>query len=388
MRVLHVLPSISSKLGGPSEVAFQLVRGLIEEGISAEIATTDDDRTDTLPIPSHCCTLYRDVPVWVFPREQLRRNEFIPSRALAAWLMHSVRNYDFVDIHYLFTFSSTVASYAARWSGVPYSVRTMGQLAPWSLAQSGLLKRCYRAAFDNSMLRKAALVHCTSNPEADDAQAAGVSAPIRILPLGVERTTRIANASAITHSRYKIPMESPILLFLSRLHPKKRPDLLIQALKSLGESSRAHLIIAGDGAPEYLDELKRLAYSLALKDRVHFIGFIGAAERSALLQGCDVYILPSHSDNFALALAEALEAGAAIITTKEVQISPEIVEAQAGVVLQDVEKELSKSIRQLIENPLLRQELGARARDLAHNKYNWKAIVKDLVKVYSEAISN
>jgi glycosyltransferase involved in cell wall biosynthesis len=386
MRVLHVLPSISRKLGGPTEVAIQLVKNLNQKGISAEIATTNDLGPDVLNLPNYALSQYLEVPVWSFPRERFRRREFIPSRALANWLYTNVRNYDIVDIHYLFTFSSTVAGYCAKYHNVPYTMRAMGQLAPWSLSQRRLIKTFYSLLLEKRLLNDASVVHCTSFGEAEDVKKYKVKSPLEILPLGVEETEILENAPKVLRERFAIPNDSSIILFHSRLHPKKRPDVLIKEYHNFKSTKPIHIILAGDGEPKYVQELKEIAVEKNIEKYVHFVGFIDKSIRSELLQGCDIFVLPSSSDNFALALAEALEAGAAVITTTSVQIAPDLIEAQSGVVINSVGTELVNAVNDLLADPQKRKRLGENARNMAHEKYSWPNITDKLVEVYQRIV--
>lgn len=388
MRILHVVPSLSSRLGGPTEVVINLVNELERLGVQTEIATTDDDGAGRLDVPLHCLSRYRGAAVWFYPREIFSRKEFIPSRDLASFFYRSIPTYDLVDIHYLFTFSSSMASYVCTKKRVPYTIRTMGQLAAWSLKQRALLKTIYSRTVDRNFFNNSSLIHCTTEGEASDVKAYGINKPIKVLPLGVHQTDLIPDSHIKLRKHFNLPSDAQIILFLSRLHEKKRPELLIELLKDINKSKPPHLIIAGQGGGEYLETLKEKVIRHGVQDRVHFAGFVGPEQRSELLQGCDLFVLPSHSDNFALAVAEALEAGAAVITSSEVQISPDIVQAECGIVLDNCDTQLQGAIEDLLLDREKRINLGIKARNMAHQRYSWPAIAKQLVVIYENILAN
>jgi glycosyltransferase involved in cell wall biosynthesis len=167
MKVLHVIPSISPKLGGPTQVVINLVRALRSEGIDAEIATTNDDEGLLLDVPLSERVEYQGLPVWFFS-PAARIKAFLPSPGFTQWLWENIKNYDILDNHYLFSYLPSCAAIFAQWQQVPYTVRIMGQLTPWALAQSQLKKQVYSTLIERRNLNNAAAIHCTSVGEMED----------------------------------------------------------------------------------------------------------------------------------------------------------------------------------------------------------------------------
>lgn len=387
MRVLHVIPSVNPALGGPTQVVFQLVRALRESGVDAEIVTTNDNGLTLLDVPLNQRIEYRKVPVWFLPRFSRPMKEFIFSTALTRWLWQNIRNYNVVHTHYLFSYASTLAGAIARWYQIPYTVRTMGQLSPWALEQSRLKKQLYTFLIERRNLNRAAAIHCTSANEAQDVRNFGIQTPTVTLPLGVNLLPDFPEAKQNLHHRYGIPNHKPIVLFLSRLHYKKRPDLLIQALSQITvKRYDFHLILAGSGEPDYVNHLKKLVASLGLAKHTSFAGFVTGEDKNLLLQGSDIFVLPSFSENFGVAVAEAMAAGLPVIVTPGVQISPEIAEAKAGLVVEGEVETLADAIATLLNSPHLRHELGENGKRLVSHRYSWKVIAQNLISVYTAII--
>ena len=387
MKVLHVIPSVSPALGGPTQVVLNLVQALREWGIDAEIVTTNDNAATLLDVPLNQRITYQQVPIWFLPRFSPPLKEFIFSTALTQWLWQHIQDYDILDNHYLFSYASSCASAIARWYQIPYTVRTMGQLSPWALEQSRLKKQLYTFLIERRNLSRAAAIHCTSASEAQDVRNFGIQTPTVTLPLGVNLLPDCPEAKQNLHYRYGIPNHKPIVLFLSRLHYKKRPDLLIQALSQITvQSYDFHLILAGSGEPDYVNHLKKLVASVGLAKHTSFAGFVTGEDKSLLLQGSDIFVLPSFSENFGVAVAEAMAAGLPVIVTPGVQISPEIAAANAGLVVEGDVETLADAIATLLNSPHLRHELGENGKRLVSHRYSWKVIAQNLISVYTAII--
>jgi glycosyltransferase involved in cell wall biosynthesis len=397
MKVLHIIPAVASVRGGPSHAVLAMVRALRSQGVDAEIATTNNNGTEFLDVPLNQRVEYEGVPVWFFPQfsAPLKRlnltvgadKAFIFSPEFTQWLWQNLRNYDLIETHYLFSYASTCAGLIARWYKIPYIVRTIGQLAPWALAQSQLKKRLYTFLIERHNLNQAAAIHCTSEGEVEDVRNFGIQTPTFTLPLGVNPPEDLPEAKQKLLDTYGISPETPVILFLSRLHPKKRPDLLIKAFSQVAQNYNCHLILAGSGGDaEYLLHLNQLVSSLGLINRTFFTGFVTGEDKTLLLQGSDLFILPSFAENFGVAVAEAMAAGLPVIVTPDVQISPEIEAARAGLVVEGREDDVASAIARLLDSPEYREELGKNGKRLASRTYSWKAIAQKLVSIYTEVL--
>jgi glycosyltransferase involved in cell wall biosynthesis len=389
MKVLHVIPSLSPALGGPTQVALKIVRAIRHQGIDAEIVTTNHDHESNLDLILNQLIEYEGVPVWFLPVDYALK-EYIFSSALAIWLWQRISDYDLLDNHYLFSYVPTCAAAIARHQKIPYTVRTQGQLTPWALRQSSVKKQLYTSLIERRNLNQAAAIHCTTLQEEEDLRNFGIKTPAITLPLGVQPADPIANAKSELRQLYQIPGDRLIVLFLSRLHPKKRPDLLIEAFQQVAsQNSSAHLLMAGSGEADYLAYLQQLATqkqlgdfpSGTLRDRITFTGLITGHQKNILLQGADIFALPSYSENFGIAVAEAMAAGLPVIVTPGVQIAPEIFAAQGGIIVND-RAELIVALTQLLESPKMRSHLSHNAMKLAQDRYNWDSIASQLIAAY------
>jgi len=242
-----------------------MARALTEQGTEVIVATSDADGPDKLPVELGKLFAYQGTQTIVFPVRWSERFTYAP--ALAGWLKKKVSAFEVVHIHAIFSHPSLTTASACQKLSVPYIVRPLGSLDPWSLAQNRLPKKALIALSVRRMLRKAAAVHYTSAEERRSAEVAFDLSNGVVIPLGVE-------LPQTNHDRSSSLVE-PYVLFLSRLHPKKNLESLIEAFGQLVTDRQfAHwkLVIAGDGDATYVGKLKQLSNRNPARYQIKFIG--------------------------------------------------------------------------------------------------------------------
>src|SRR5690242_17904818 len=245
MRVLHVIPSVSERSGGPATAIVPMCRALEKLGIEVVLATTSHGLTQ-----SQADQIKERVTAKIFPvqvRKALPAAEsFKYSRPLKTWLDESVKQFDLVHVHAVFNHASVAAASACRKSGVPYIVRPLGTLDPWSMKQKRFKKRIFWRFAGKGMLERSAAVHYTAAAEKRATEEYLGLNHGRVIPLGVKVNGLAARNRAAS---------DPYVLVLSRLHPKKNIEVLIDAFKSLSRGDW-RLVIAGDGPCDYVAALR------------------------------------------------------------------------------------------------------------------------------------
>lgn len=383
MKVLHVIPSVSPIRGGPSYMVFAMIKSLRAQGMDAEVLTTNDNGVNLLDAPLLKRVEYESVPVWFAPRLLPPMKEFIFSPSATKWLWKNIQSYDVVHIHYLFSYVPTCASVICRIKRIPYVISTHDQLSPWSLSQSCLRKKAYLKLVERRNLQKVSAIHCTAASESDSVKAFGISAPSFIAPLGVDIPEAITDASAKLRKAYDIPSQVPVILFLARLHPKKRLDVLIEAAYQLvQQGEKFHLLIAGAGDRDYCESLKDSVKALNLCSHISFSGFVQGESKNLALQGSDIFALPSHSENFGIAVAEAMAVHLPVVITPGVKISPEIAVARAGLVVEGEPSLFANAIQTLLRSTELRSEMGENGYRLVTEQYSWQKAAQRLGAAY------
>lgn len=212
---------------------------------------------------------------------------------------------DVIDVQGLWTWASRVSLDYWRRHRRPYVVTPRGMLDPWARRNSAWKKLLFGAFAENAHLQHAYCLRATAEMEAEHFRAMGLRAPIAVVPNSVSIPDLLPRPA--THRSQ--------ILFLSRIHPKKGVNLLLQAWAMLQSRHPSwDLVIAGMDENGYEAELKAQATQLAVQ-RVSFIGPVHGAAKDLLYRKSDVFVLPTHAENFGLVVAEALAQEVPVITT-------------------------------------------------------------------------
>lgn len=384
MKILYVAPSIAPKRGGPSQAVIDMAISIQDLGESVDIVTTNENDISTLDLPLYNWITYKGTRIKVFPRitppyEPIRR--LAPSPTLHYWLMRHVANYDIIHITNLFTHASLAAAWTAQKQGIPYVIRPAGVLGNWSMTQKSWKKKVFLELIGYELLKNAADIHCTSKQEEQDVKQLLNGVNSFVLPLGVNKLHPVREASQRLCRKYDLDTEIPRILFFSRIHPKKGLEILIEALSILKDQKFA-LLLAGDGEKAYLQKIKKMLELYGIATHVKWIGFIEGEDKNLLLQGSDIFVLPSYAENFGIAVVEAMSVGLPIIITPGIEISETIRSAQAGIISDLDPSSLALHIDTLLSSPSYREKLSKNAIELIEEQFLWPKIGHQLVEKY------
>lgn len=383
LRVLHVIPSVSLSHGGPSYAIRSIETALGRLGIQVETATTTDaGQGHRLSRTTATRLLEDDAHRWYFTK----RTEFYKvAPGFALWMIGRVHQYDVVHIHALFSFTSTVAAWMARARGVPYVVRPLGVLAPYGMSRRRpWLKRLSFKLVEAPILRHAAAIHFTSAAERDEALDLGVAFRSAVIPLAVAANTTGGQASRAL-SLLTPPATGLRVLFLSRLDPKKNLEGLIRAVALLTrDGAQMTVLIAGAGTPAYTAQLHSLAITERVSEHIRWLGNVDGAAKADLFAAADVFVLPSHSENFGIAVAEALASGLPCVVGRGVALAQQVQQAGAGLATDPDPLSISKAIAALLGSPTQRLAMSQAARRLAHDEFSAATMAIRLATLYED----
>ena len=350
-----------------------MCRALQKRGVEVVLVTTDAAMRKF----EFCHALdYEGVPAIFFPNQL--GESFKYSRPLSVWLKQNVSGYELAHIHAVFNHSSVAAARECRKQRVPYVIRPLGTLDPWSMKQKSLRKRLFWSVAGESMLSGAAVVHYTSRAEQTATEdLLGVNHG-QVIPLGIEALEDSANDLRRDSSL------SPYVLVLSRLHPKKGLDVLIDAFVALARRSefdRWRLVIAGDGPTDHVNLLKKKA--AAVQERIVFTGWLFGKRKEEMLRNASLLALPSYQENFGLCVMEALARSVPVLLSPHVNLAAEIEEANAGWIAPVEPEALSTTLATALNDP---DELAKRGRagQLLSQRYSWERVANELANLYAQ----
>jgi glycosyltransferase involved in cell wall biosynthesis len=370
MRILHIVGSINPAAGGPTEAIRMIIR-YRPPGYEAEVATLDSP----------------DAPFlgeFTFPVHALgNKKKFWYSPKLIPWLKANRDRFDGIIVHGLWEFTGLAALVAVA-GHKPFLVFTHGMLDPYFRRRYPLKhvkKWIYWLLVQYWVLRSASRVMFTTELERDLATKSFWLWHWNPMVVSYGADPQLPDIETLAPALYELcptlrteDAGRSYLLFLSRIHPKKGCDLLLRAFVAVADAHpELHLIMAGPDATGLLKELQTITEEAGLSDRVHWPGMLKGDAKWGAFALCDAFVLPSHQENFGIAVAESLACGRPVLISDQVNIAPEIVEDGCGL----VEPDTLDGTRRLLERwlaltPEEREAMGRRARDTFARRYDMR----------------
>ncbi len=366
--MLHYLDAVREEAGGVVRCVIDLCNVLAAQGCEVTLATYDA----------------QDVPAaW---GKEPNTPRVIDAGADEA-LNQAYETADVVHLHTPWDRRNTSAAKRAQAVRKPYIVSVHGMLDDWCMAHKGLKKRVYLWLAGRRMLEGAYRVHCTAEGEAQQAGKWYPRAQSVVLPLVVDMPDpeSLPGPELARETFPALATDEAKLLFLSRLHPKKGVDLLLRAAKLLVDRGTSfQLFVAGPGEAAYIEQLKSLASELGIADRTHFVGLVQGDTKLSLYQAADLFVLPTHQENFGLVLPESLVCGTPVVTTRGVDIWPEI-EAAGSTITDNQPEPLAETLAKLLSDRTALAARGEQGRQYIQQWLDSDRVAQGYIDLYREA---
>jgi glycosyltransferase involved in cell wall biosynthesis len=347
LKILQLVQTLDPSTGGVARAVLASSKELAARGHATEIVALDE--------PSALWVIEAGLPIHALGRGV---TSYGYSKTLLPWLRRHRQVFDRVIVNGLWQYHSFAAWRSFAGSAVPYYVFPHGMLDPWfkrTFPRKHLKKWLYWPWAEYRVLRDAEAVIFTSEEERLQARESFwlYRCRERIMPLGVETPAPAApDAREEFLVRYPELRSTRILLFLGRLHPKKGCDLLIEALARRTPGSDAlSLVLAGPNQIGWVEKLRARIAELRLAAPVVFTGMLEREMKRAALEAADVFVLPSHQENFGLSVAEALAVGLPVLISDRVNIWREIAADAAGYVESDDLAGTERLIERWVQTP-------------------------------------
>jgi glycosyltransferase involved in cell wall biosynthesis len=370
---LQVMSHLSPRYGGIASSVPRLARATEDAGLRSCPIVGFCDAEELAHISQE-----QRVGAAVFPTSRLR---WMVDSQLQRSFKNTIRASSGVHIHGIWETHSMVAAALARDCKRPYVISAHGMLEPWALRHKRLKKAAYAALVEIRNMKHAACLRALSVDEGNDYRRLGLTAPIAIIPNGVEPGPAVSCAMFL--NAYPKLASKRIVLFLGRLHHKKGLHMLLKAWALVvPKVDDLHLVIAGPDSEDTLASLKELHSSLKIQSSVTFAGMLNGEEKWSALAAASVFVLPSYSEGFSVAVLEALSMAVPVIVSSACHI-PEVETAACGWVISPDGQRLERA---LVEYAALSAaslaQMGKQGEELVRRRFTSSVVGKQMSEVY------
>jgi glycosyltransferase involved in cell wall biosynthesis len=383
LHILHIIASLSPAAGGPPEAVRQLVQAYLDVGAGIEVVCLDDPRAPFLAgIPC---------PVHALGQSYLGRYALSPR--LWKWLRTHAGRFDGMVMNGIWTFPGVATHFAARGAGRPYGVFVHGALDPWFNRTYPLkhLKKLIYWPLQYAVLRDAKAVFFTTDAEQELALTSFKPNQWNsvVVPYGINDPDIAGRDAAVQvdafYTRFPRLHGRRFLLFLARIHEKKGTDLLIEAFANVAESvPDVDLVIAGPDQAGLQARLQQQARKLGIAGRIHWPGLISGDLKWGALRACEAFVLPSHQENFGIAVVEALAVGRPVLISNQVNIWREIDADGVGIVDEDTAEGTERAMRRWFALPAAEREaMASKARPCFSRRFAMNRAAKAINEVFA-----
>ena len=378
MRIAHAVAALRPHTGGPATSVPLLCRALADRGHRVSLLTATGPMAESVEAVRGRVAI---VPV--------RSGPYWAADASIDWMRQALRaagEADVVHSHGVWLFPNWMVPAACRLKRRPLVVSPRGMLSPWARRQSRVRKGLAWSLADRWALRAARVLHATSDLEAEEMRAMGLRGPVAVIANGLDLDGEFAGERLAAFARASVGAGAGRrVVFLSRIHPKKGLDLLLEAWRRLGEARIGHrLTIAGPGEATDVAGLERKLVGLG-GGAVEYVGPVFGDARLRLLLAADLLILPSHSENYGIVVAEALACGRPVITTTGTPWSS-LSKEGCGWWVAPRPEALEGALREALSAPTARlREMGTKGRGLVEREHSIRTTAARMEAVYEWA---
>ena len=386
MRILHVIPYMHPRAGGPPVVVEKFVREASRRGHLSEIMST----------PLFCDG---DESLWLQQLNELAPTTFFTGcrplvllhRMAQQQLARSIRSADIVHVHTLWNPINVLVRRECERHRRPYVLMPHGMLDPYSLMVKRWRKKLYFWALEHKNLCAAQRLIYTTLEEARLAATKFSSLPKGvIIPLGGDAPTRnLEELAARFLESFPRARGRRQVLFLGRLHFKKGLDRILAVLPSIVSTlPDVMLTVVGEGSPGFVRRLEKRIATQNLESNVLMTGRLDGALKWGAYASAELFLLPSRQENFAITIAEAMHMGIPVIISDKVNTWPHVKEAGAGVIVDEARLEvgLENSLLSLLTDFEARKLMGMRGQHYARKNLTWALATTSLLRCYDEVL--
>jgi len=389
MNILHIIPTLSPRAGGPTTVVIGLVKSQMKRGDKVIICTTDKDEPPIWTIIPQLKKIANEEGIVIkhFPAH----TPLLISPRLFMWLFANIRKFDIIHIHSIYRFPSSIAALLSRLFNKPYIIRPHGSLDPFLYRQSKyslFIKRIYEKLIDSPNLKNATYVWFTSSVEKELTSYLKLQMNSIVIPNGID-FSRYEHLPAYGNFRKEIGVsnETKLILFLGRINFKKGLDLLIPAFaKFLSEFPNSCLAIVGPDNENYLSKVKRWIIENNIEKNVIIKDSIEHKLVKQAYVDSDLFVLPSYTENFGMTVIESLACGCPVLISDKVNIYKDLeICSLVRITSLDIE-EIKNKMVDFFKNGTISIEEKEKARLFIKEKYTYDTVIHEVYDIYKKVI--
>ncbi len=378
--------------GGPIVSVHGLNKALVKMGVDVTVYATNSFLDGKVPINEEVKVDGVKVIYFGF----IKSLEFLGgmgwhfSWQMTKALRKNLKRFDLVHIQAVWNYPTAVSAYYCRQYDKQYIISLRGTLYPCTIGKKSWKKLPYYYLVAKRDLKGASAIHYTTEDEAERSHPfLGLNNQEIIIPNGMDLSEYNDLSTNESLKRcYPILKDKKVILFLGRINWKKGLDILSKAFGQLArERKEVHLLIAGPDEEGYGEKVRRWFEEEGVLEQVTFMGMLTGKDKLAVFAGSDIFVLPSYSENFGMAVIEAMASGLPVIISDQVGIYKEVAESKAGRVIETDAEQLAEAMANLLDNPDTCKEMGENGLKLVKEQYSLGKVAKRMVNMYEKVLA-
>jgi len=387
MRVIQVIAGVAARMGGPTYGTLHLANALQRHGVEAPVYSTNQSGPAQLgrrstAMPLEMPAISAECEILLFPIRRPARLAYAPE--LLSALERGAESADLIHIHGLFLYPTYAAYQVARRTKTPYIVSPHGSLDPYIRRTGRVRKAAAHAAWQARLFRGAAALHATTPEEADLWPEYARRRPIAIVPNGITLAdyADLPQGLPFRH-RIGVGPTDPLIVNIGRLTEKKNLETLVRATAEIHRETgiKAHLALVGPDDENLTHKLTAIASECGIASYLHLTGPLDGQEKLEALAAGNVFALPSKSENFGIAVLEAVAAGVPTLISPHVNLAPQLRAANAALIAPPTKHDTADGLARILTEPGLSQHLSQSGRTFA-GAFDWTTTSATMIANY------
>jgi len=404
MKVMAVVGGVDRTGGGVAASIIEISKIMNKKNFDYIVFTTNAGYYKKLNVELNKITIYEGGKFFFTDYPDNRIYRIVPTlyySGIFGWnlfksIYRHIKSYDIIHIYSFFSFIEIFVYFISRLFKKPYIIKLSGSLMreAYSLRKLSKIKKdIYLKIIGKIILKNAKYIQLLTDEEKSNFIEffPEFEHKIKIIPNGLDLSQfEVDLSKSDLIEKYPQLKDKKIVLFLSRINRKKGLDILIPSFAKLyKEDKNCHLLIAGkDDGDGYEKKVRQWVSEYGLSDAVTFAGLLTGRDKLMAFYGSDLFVLPSYSENFGVAVVEAMACGIPIVVSDKVGISREIMQYNAGTIVKTNVDDVYNGIKNAFSNLDKAKDMALNGRIMVYDLYDINNVVDKMIKMYEEAINS